>query len=86
MKIKKNIGFRYKIQFLKFERKKNWAVFRFIDHFLFIDRFSVGFLFKIQILNKNGKPPDFTDLSLCFPVYRSSFFIFVFSKFEFFKL
>jgi hypothetical protein len=76
---KKPVGFRYKTQFSKFRKTKQKA-----------ERFSVyrsvfdWFLFKIQILNKNGKPINFfwfiarfSSLSLDFSV---------FSKFKVFEL
>jgi hypothetical protein len=68
---KKPVGFWYKTQFSKFRKRKQKA-----------ERFSVyrsvfdWFLFKIQILNKNGKPIDFFGLSLGFSVYRWIFLFF----------
>jgi hypothetical protein len=65
-----------KFNFEIWEKSKILRFFYWV--FRFIDGFSVDFLFKIQILNKNSKSVGFTDLSLDFFRFIAQVFLYLF--------
>jgi hypothetical protein len=60
-------------------KTKNWVILMIYQSiFWFIDRFSIVFLFKIQISNENDKLVGFFNLSLSFFWFITQFFRFLF--------